>query len=140
MFCKVPFTSLMGTLGCNMGFSVGFRYSCLIFLQLGGLGICQGIGMNGSCGGPDMSRHWDEWLLQGASGFGLLDTSGKYHYRTYLKKNVVTTTDNNGLSCSFYLRLHPFHFHLNLNAFFEGGIFIVSLIVTISSYFCAFKF
>ena len=82
-----------------------------------------------------MSRHWDEWLLQGASGFRLLDTSGKYHYRTYLKKNVVTTTDNNGLSCSFYLWLHPFHFHLNLNAFFEGGIFIVSLIVTIVAIF-----
>ena len=48
MFCKVPFTSLMGTLGCNMS----FRYSCLIFLQLGGLGICQGIGMNGPYKGP----------------------------------------------------------------------------------------
>ena len=44
----------------------------------------------------------------------------------------TTTTDNNELFCFFYLWLHPFHLHLNLKAaFFEGGIFIVSIIVTI---------
>ena len=81
-----------------------------------------------------MPKHYNEWPLQEPSRLNSLNTGGKYCYRTYLKKVGVTTTDNNELFCLFYLWLHPFHLHLNLNAFFEGGIFIVSIIVTIRAW------
>ena len=96
-----------------------FNYSYIIFVQLNTLEICQNIKMN------------DPYK---PSRLGLLDTGGKYRYRTYLKKVLVTTTDNNELFCLFYLWLHLFHLHFNLNAFFEGGIFIVSITVTIRAW------
>ena len=46
------------------------------------------------------------------------------------QKILIQTTDNDKLFCSFYLWLY-----LNLNAFFEGGIFIVSITVTIRAWF-----
>ena len=110
MFCKASFISLMGSLKGN----IGFKYSYIIFVQLNTLVIHQSI-------------KGIEWPLHEPIRLGLLDTSGKCCYRTYLKKVVVTTTDNNELFCSFYLRFHPFHLHLNLNAFFEGCISMVLL-------------
>ena len=74
------------------------------------------------------------WPLQERSRLNPLDTDGKYGDITYLKKVLVTTTDNNELFYLFYLWLYPFHLDLNLNAFFEGGIFVVSIIVTIRAW------
>ena len=39
MFCKAPFTSLMGSLKHN----ISFKYSYIIFVQLNTLEICQNI-------------------------------------------------------------------------------------------------
>ena len=84
---------------------------------------------NMSLAGPK-SKHWNVWPLQEPSR---LDTSGKYWNRTYLKKVLVTTTGND-FFCPFYLWLHPFHLHLNLNAFFDGGIFLVYILLSIKAW------
>ena len=42
MFCKAPFTSLMGSLKYN----IKFKYSYIIFVQLNALEICQNIKMS----------------------------------------------------------------------------------------------
>ena len=103
-------------------------------MSAGGFGVWRGIQVRLCCicavgrfGG--VSGYWGGWPLQGPSGLGSLDTGGKYRSRFYLSKILITTTDNE-LFYSFYFWLHPFHLHLKLNAFFEGGIFIVSVIVT----------
>ena len=107
-------------------------------MSAGGFGAWRGIQVQlcyicavGRFGG--VSGHWGGWLLQGPSGLGSLDTGGKYCYRFYLSKILITTTDNE-LFYSFYFWLHLFHLHLKLNAFFEGDIFIVSVIVTIKAW------
>ena len=55
------------------------------------------------CGRPNPpGQCWVTPLpLQGPSGLGLLDTDGKCCLRTYLKKALVTTTDNNEFSVCF---------------------------------------
>ena len=57
-FCKAPFTCLLGGLGCG----VGFRCGCVVFVQLGALGVCQGIGVGGPYRGP---VGWARWTPVG---------------------------------------------------------------------------
>ena len=62
MFCKAPFTSLMGSLKHN----ISFKYSYIIFVQLNTLEIWQSIEMSDRYKSP--------------SRLNLLDAGGKYHY------------------------------------------------------------
>ena len=54
MFCKAPFTSLMGSLKHN----ISFKCSCIILVQLNTLEICQNIKMSDPYKSPVGRARW----------------------------------------------------------------------------------